>query len=198
MHFKQKRPKVFYGWWIVGACFFIKVCVTGTVPLGFTAVFEPLAKEFGWSYAQISLAASLRGLEEGILAPLAGFLVDRWGPRRLMFGGGILIFLGFLLFSRVSSLGMFYGTFVLIAIGTSACTDPVPVTAVAYWFRKKMNMAIGIASSGVGLGGFLVPIASMLIDTLGWRTAVFILGLGVLIIVLPLSLLLRHKPEQYG
>ncbi|MFC2025524.1 MFS transporter, partial [Chloroflexota bacterium] len=70
MHLKQKRPKVFYGWWIVGAGLFIALYVAGTIHLGFTAVFEPLAEEFGWSYAQISLAASLRGMEIGILVPL--------------------------------------------------------------------------------------------------------------------------------
>ncbi|MFC2024870.1 MFS transporter, partial [Chloroflexota bacterium] len=70
MHLKQKRPKVFYGWWIVGACSFIMLYVGGVARLGFTAVFEPIAEEFGWSYARISLAASLRGLEIGILVPL--------------------------------------------------------------------------------------------------------------------------------
>ncbi|MFC2048249.1 MFS transporter [Chloroflexota bacterium] len=198
MHLKQKRPKVFYGWWIVGAGLFIALYVAGTIHLGFTAVFEPLAEEFGWSYAQISLAASLRGMEIGILVPLAGFLADRWGPRRLVFGGGILIFLGFLLFSRVSSLGMFYMAAVLIAMGMSSCTNALLVIAVANWFRRKVGIAVGIVVSGVGLGGFLVPIITILVDTLGWRTAVFILGLGMLVIVLPLSLLLRHKPEQYG
>ncbi|MFC2047910.1 MFS transporter [Chloroflexota bacterium] len=198
MHLKQNRPKVFYGWWIVGACSFITLCISGTVHFGFTAVFEPIAKEFGWSYAQISLAPSLRGLEGGITAPLLGFLADRWGPRRLVFAGGILIFLGFLLFSRVSSLGMFYVASVLIAVGLSNCTNALLLTAVANWFRRKVGIAIGIVMSGVGLGGLLVPIITILIDTLGWRTAMFIIGLGVLVIILPLSLLLRHKPEQYG
>ena len=69
--------KVFYGWWIVGACFFIALYTGGVVFYGFTAVFEPLAHEFDWSYAQISLAASLRGLEMGLLAPFVGMLVDR-------------------------------------------------------------------------------------------------------------------------
>ncbi|MFC2025546.1 MFS transporter, partial [Chloroflexota bacterium] len=130
--------------------------------------------------------------------PLAGFLADRWGPRRLVFAGGILIFLGFLLFSRVSSLSMFYVASVLIAMGMSTCVGSVPVIAVANWFRRKVGIAIGIATSGVGVGGFLIPIITMLIDTLGWRTAVFILGLGIMAIVSPLSLLIRHKPEQYG
>ena len=134
----KKRSKLFYGWYIVGACLLIILYTSGVVHFGFTAVFEPIAEEFGWSYAQISLAASLRGFEMGLLAPIIGLFVDRWGPRRLIFGGSILICLGFLLLSRVSSLAMFYGTFALIAIGMSACTGTVLMTAVANWFQKKV------------------------------------------------------------
>jgi cyanate permease len=122
----------------------ITVYSAGVIYFGFTAVFEPIAEEFGWSYAQISLAASLRGLEVGLLAPLMGFLVDRWGPRRMVFGGSILTFVGFLILSRVSSLTMFYGAFVLIAIGMGTGTQTVLVPAVANWFRKKAGVAIGI------------------------------------------------------
>ena len=64
---------IYYGWWIVLASFVVAFYVAGTVFYGFTAFIEPLASEFGWSYTQISLAASLRGLEMGLLAPFAGF-----------------------------------------------------------------------------------------------------------------------------
>jgi len=198
MHLNQRPPKVFYGWWIVGASLFITLYTGGVIYFGFTAVVEPIAKEFGWSYAQISLAASLRGLEVGLLAPLIGFLADRWGPRRLVFGGSILVGLGLLVLSRVSSLGMFYLAFALIAIGTSTCMGTVLITAVANWFRKKAGIAISIVASGFGLGGLLIPVVTMLVDTLQWRAAMLSLGLGMIIIVMPLSLLLRHKPEQYG
>ncbi len=133
----QKHSKVFYGWYIVGACSIILLYTGGVVILGFTAVFEPIAEEFGWSYAQISLAASLRGLEAGLLAPLMGILVDRWGPRRMLFIGSIILCMGFLILSRVSSLHMFYGSFAVIAIGMSTFTQTVPMTSVANWFRRK-------------------------------------------------------------
>jgi len=198
MDSNQKRPRVFFGWYIVGACLTIILYTAGIVNFGFTAVFEPIAQEFGWSYAQISLAASLRGLEVGLLAPIMGILVDRWGPRRLVFGGSILVCMGFLLLSRTSSLAMFYGAFALLATGISTCTGTVLMTAVTNWFRRKAGLAIGLVASGFGLGGLVVPILTKMIDVLQWRTAMVVVGLSTLAIVLPLSLIIRHKPEQYG
>jgi len=194
----KKHPRVFYGWWIVSACFLIALYTGGVVFFGFTAIFEPLANEFGWSYAQISLATSLRGFEMGFLAPLVGLVVDRWRPRRLIFGGAIFIGIGLMLLSLINSLGMFYGAFILIAIGMSAVSSTVLLTVVVNWFREKVAIATGIVVSGYAVGGVLVPIVTVLIDKYEWRTAMIILGLCTLVIALPLSLLIRHKPEQYG
>lgn len=194
----KKHPRVFYGWWIVGASFLIAFYTGGVVFFGFTAIFEPLANEFGWSYAQISLATSLRGFEMGLLAPLVGLVVDRWRPRRLIFGGAIFIGIGLMLLSRINSLGMFYGAFILIAIGMSAVSSTVLLTVVVNWFREKVAIATGIVVSGYAVGGILVPIVTVLVDKYEWRTAMIILGLSTLVIALPLSLLIRHKPEQYG
>jgi OFA family oxalate/formate antiporter-like MFS transporter len=194
----EKRPRIFYGWWIVGACFLIAFYVSGIIFYGFTALFEPIANEFGWSYTQISIAASLRGLEMGLLAPLIGILVDRWGPRKLIFSGIIITGVGLVVLSRITSLGMFYGAFILVAIGISTCSGTVLMTAVANWFRRKVGMATGIMACGWGFSGLLVPVIVGLINIFDWRTAMLILGLGVWVIGLPLSLLVRHKPEQYG
>jgi sugar phosphate permease len=194
----RKTPRIFYGWWIVGACFVIALYTAGVVFYGFTTIFEPIANEFGWSYTQISIAASIRGLEAGLLAPLVGMLVDRWGPRRLIFSGVFLTSLGLILLSRVTSLGMFYVAFVLISVGISNYGISVTATAVAQWFRRKVGLATGIMVCGYGAAGFLVPVMVRLIDLYDWRTTVFILGLGMLVIGLPISLLVRQKPEQYG
>ena len=120
-----KSSRVFYGWWIVGACFLLSLYTGGTFILGFTAFFEPIANEFGWSYTQVSLAASLRGANMGLLAPLMGFLVDRWGPRRLILGGIVLLGIALILLSRVTSLSMFYGTFIIVAFGISGLSPTV-------------------------------------------------------------------------
>ena len=76
---------MFYGWYVVGACCFIMMYGSGAISLGFTAIFEPLVDEFGWSHTQIAFAASLRGLERGLLGPVAGVLSDRWGPNFVVF-----------------------------------------------------------------------------------------------------------------
>ena len=120
--------KIFYGWWIVIASFLVALYTGGVIYYGFTAFFEPIAKEMGWSYTQISLAASLRGLEVGLLAPLVGILADRWGPRKVLFGGILITAAGLFLLSSASSLFTFYVAFALLAIGLSACSVAVLLT----------------------------------------------------------------------
>jgi len=197
-YFNWKPPKVFYGWFVVGASFLIALYAGGVIFYGFTAFFEPIANDLGWSYTQISFAPSLLGVEMSFLAPLVGWLVDRWGPRRLIFSGATFTALGLMLLNRVTSLSMFYVAFVLIGTGMSTCSTTVIVTAVAHWFRRKIGIASGIAICGYGFGGLMVPVTVRLIDVYEWRMAVAILAVGMIAIVMPLSLLIRHKPEQYG
>jgi len=194
----MRFPAVFYGWWVVGASFLVALYVGGGVFYGFTAMFEPIAHEMGWSYTHISLAASLRGLEMGLLAPVVGVLTDRWGPRRLILGGAILGSLGLFLLGQSGSLGTFYAAFVLMAVGMSTCTMTVLMTAVANWFRRRIATASGIAVCGFGFGGLMVPVLVRLIEAYDWRVAVTMLSAGMLLVLVPLSAVFRHKPEQYG
>jgi len=168
------------------------------IGFGFTALIEPLRSEFQWSYAQIALASSLRGVEVGLLAPIVGLLVDRWGPRRLMLGGAILVGLGLAALSQATSLSMFYAIFAAVALGMTAVSPTVTMTTVANWFHRKVGTATGIMHSGVGFSGLMIPVVVLLIDDLGWRTAMVVLGFCLLGIILLLSLLVRHRPEQYG
>ncbi|MBI4330140.1 MAG: MFS transporter [Chloroflexi bacterium] len=191
-------PRVFYGWWVIAAGLFIALYTAGAIIFGFTAVFEPIVREFGWPYAQVSLAASLLGMETGLLAPLVGFLVDRWGARRWLFLGLTIVGLGLMLLSQITSLAGFYGASFLISLGMSVCSTSVFLTAAANWFRKRIALTSGIAASGFALGGTIVPAVAALIDRSGWRTAMVVLGVATWVICLPLSLVIRHRPEQHG
>ncbi len=190
--------RIFYGWWIVLACFLIGLYVAGITFYGFTAFFDPLIKEFGWSYTQISFAASLRGMEMGVFAPLIGFLVDRWGSRKIIFSGIITVGFGLFLLSFTRSLPMFYGAFLLLAFGAGGCTSVVTMSVVANWFDKNVGKALGVMASGFGASGLIVPIIVWLIEVFQWRSALIILGLGTLVLGIPLSFVIRNKPEQYG
>jgi sugar phosphate permease len=194
----MKKPEIFYGWWIVGAVFAIAAFSNGVVFYSFTAVLQPIVREFGWSYAQASLAASIRGFEGSFLGPLMGIMFDRFGPRRLIFGGGIFISAGLLLLSRTHSMVTFYIAFFLMSTGLGACAGFLLTTVLGNWFRRKMSIASGIALCGGSAGGLMIPLVTRLIDAAGWRTAMVVLSVGVGCIVLPLSLVVRHKPEQYG
>jgi len=198
MIFSRNQDRVFYGWWIVAASFVTALYTGGAIFYGFTAFFDPIIKNMGWSYTQVSLAASLRGMEMGIFAPFIGILVDRLGPRRLVFAGGIILATGLALLSITTCLPMFYGAFTLLAIGMSACTGTVILTAIANWFRRRIGLATGLAICGYGFSGLLVPVITRLIAVYEWRVAAIILSIGMIIIVLPLSLVFRHKPEHYG
>jgi sugar phosphate permease len=189
---------IYYGWWIVFVCMTIGFCVAGTIFYGFTAFFDPLVAEFGWSYTQISLAASLRGLEMGLFAPVVGWLVDRYGPRRLMLSGVAVTGAGFFLMASTRNLPMFYGAMILLSFGAGGCTSVVSMTAIANWFDHKIGRAIGIMASGFGLSGLIVPLLVWLISIYGWRGALFVIGFGMLGIGIPLSLVIRDRPEDYG
>ena len=190
--------RIFYGWWVVLACFLSGFLVGGGLSFGFTAFFEPIVQEFRWSYTQVSIAFSLRGLEMGILAPIMGFLVDRFGSRKLAFSGVVIVGFSLILLSQTNSLVMFYGSFILLTLGRSGCTSTVLMTAVAHWFRRNVGKAMGIVACGFGAGGILIPLIVWLIDAHGWRTALMILGLGAWMLGIPFSLIIRHRPEPYG
>ncbi len=193
-----KPSKIFYGWWIVGAASIIGCFMIGSMFMGFTAFFQPIANEFGWSYTEVSLGFSIRAIFLGLFAPFVGILVDRWGPKRLLFFGAIITASGLLLLSGTHTLVMFYVSFLLLAAGLGCCTMTVLMAAVSHWFHSKVGIASGIVTCGFGTGGLLIQVVIRLISNFGWRDSLTILALATLALCLPLSLLFRHKPEQYG
>ncbi|MFC1535411.1 MFS transporter, partial [Thermodesulfobacteriota bacterium] len=125
-------------------------------------------------------------------------LLDRLGSRKILFTGVFFIGLGLILLSRLSSLIMFFGIFMLLSAGMSTCHAVVPMAVVGNWFRRKVSLATGIVVSGPAFGALLVPVLTLVMDRFGWRIAMIAFGLGVWVIILPLTLFIRHKPEPYG
>lgn len=193
-----KKRRLFYGWWIVIAAAILNVFAGGTFFYGFTVFFNPIRDTFRWSAAVTSVAFVFQRLETGVMGPVAGFLVDRVGPRKLMLAGWAIVGLGFLLMSRINSLGAFYGTFVLIATGFSFGSFVVLNTVVALWFNQKRSRAMTFIYVGFGVSGTLVPLVALSINQYGWRETLTVLAVVLWIIGILLSLVMRHKPGQYG
>lgn len=192
------KKKIFYGWWIVLTGAILNFFIGGTFYYGFTVFFNPIRQAFGWSAAITSLAVSFRGLETGFLDPVVGLLVDRIGPGKLMLCGWGIVGLGFLLMSRINSLWAFYSSFLLVATGACFGSGVVIITAIAHWFIKKRSRAMALAYVGVGAGGILVPLLALSIGQFGWRDTLTFVGIASWVIGIPISLLMRNKPSQYG
>jgi MFS family permease len=193
----QKGNLIFYGWWVVIICFLIHFYTGGTYFYGFTAFFNPIASEFGWSYALISLAMSLRGVESGVLAPVVGILVDKLGPKKLLISGVIFFGIGFFLLSLINDLWNFYLVFVILSFGLSLVSPVVSMTAVTRWFKgKRTSLALGVLMSGYAAGGLITPAVIWVIDSFGWREASVIFGIGVVVIMLPLTIIIKNPPGE--
>ena len=195
---RARRQSIFYGWWIVGAGIGIQVLLTGLLMQAFGVYVSVLQSDFGWSKTALSGAFSLQRIESGILGPVQGWLLTRYGPRNIMRIGLIMFGVGFLLFSRIDSLVEFYLVFMLMAVGGSLGGFMAVITALVNWFDRKRSTAMGIAYTGLSLGGLVVPIVAWSLDSVGWRTTAAISGVLVLVVGLPLAQLVRTRPEDYG
>ncbi len=192
---------MFYGWVIVSAALIVNSLSSGPVWSGVGVWMKALELHFGWSRAQLSGAFSMAQLEGSIIGPLMGYLIDRLGSRRMVLIGMIITGLGFLLFSRTNSIVIFYVSYGLIMLGTAAGTWLPYMTVVNRWFVRKRGMAMAIAAEGSPLGGLaLVPILAWAITpgSHGWSVTAQWIGVVFLCLALPMSLLVRERPEDHG
>jgi len=187
---------LYYGWYIVIAAAVINVFFGSIMIYGVTAMVTPIYLGFGWSYAHISLAMTIRGFENGALNPAVGYFIDRVSARKLMFAGTFIGTLGLLLLSQVTSLLWFYISFFIITIGTSLTSHIVPSTVIVRWFRENVSKATSVFSIGMGIGALAVPVIAWALDSFGWQIVIKILAGIVLIVGLPLSAVFRDRPEN--
>ncbi len=192
--------RIYYGWWIVAATNIICMLGFGTWLYCFGVFFKPMMSEFGWTRAMTALAYSFRGIQGGFAAPIVGWAVDKYGPRNVVFVGGVISGLGFVLMCTIRSLWGFYLIYgILLSVGMSAMLYVPAMTAIANWFVRMRSRALSLLAVGAGIGGFVcAPIAAVLITRFGWRASFVIIGVTIWIVVLPLSLLLKRRPEDIG
>ena len=162
--------------------------VTFGLMFSFSVFLVPLLEEFRWSRGLAAGAFSLSAVVQGLLSPAIGALVDRFGPRRLILWGAVVLGVSSVLASRITAVWHLYlVTGVLTAAAISAVGWVPSAALVAQWFATRQATMMGLAFSGMGVGVLAIgPLAQWLISTGGWRDAYLVLGLGTLALLVPL------------
>lgn len=195
----EASSPLYYGWIIVAACFLI-IALVSPIISSFSIFYPAVLHEFHWSRGSTSIALSLHLVLNGMCSPVAGHLIDRYGPRRVMPIGAILTAGALIWLSRSTALWQFYVAFgVLAAIG-SVLLHIVPLTTiVSNWFVRNRGTAIGIVAAGSGIGQLSLPLLQYLIARIGWRNSYILLGAAILVIPTALILLFLYShPEDRG
>ena len=188
---------IFYGWWMVAAGGGVQVLGGALLQSATGAYVVLLGEEFGWSKALLSLAFSLARLESG-LGPLNGWMTDRFGPRTTMRIGIVVFGTGFMLFSQIHSLPMYYLTYFMMAAGQSLGGFLSVTVALVRWFSRHRSKALSISQIGFSLGGLMAPLVVFALERYGWRPTAFVSGLIIIAIGLPLTQAIRLRPDEIG
>ena len=162
-----------------------------------------LESQFGWSRTQLGLALSFTRIEGSLTGPVAGYLVDRMGTRFMVFTGLLILTAGFIVFSRVENLWLFYLAYFIMSVGQGQAGWLTVMTLVNHWFARHRGMAMGLAMVGMSIGTLLlVPVIAWMIDPdadrLGWRRTLEILAVVTLVSAIILPRMIRNKPEDIG
>src|SRR5438105_3756047 len=166
----------------------------------FSLFFPPILDEFGWDRGATAGAFSFGFLVSAVLSPALGRLMDRRGPRLVMEMGVLLVGSGLLLATLVRQPWQLYATLGVLVGGGSVCLSYTGQSLyLPNWFVRRRGLAISIAFSGVGIGSIiLLPWLQTMIGRGGWRTACWTLGIVVLVLLAPINLLVRQRPQDLG
>jgi sugar phosphate permease len=183
---------------MVGAGCGLQVLQAGLLHHAFGGYLAVLQDDRGWNKTQLSGAAALQQMESAIIGPALGWVMDRFGPQGLIRLGVLTFGLGFMGLSFIDTLPEFYAAFIVIALGSSMCGFfPINV-ALINWFERWRARALSALSLGLALGGISVPIVGWSLVHFGWRATAFGSGVFAIAVGLPLSMVMRRRPEDHG
>ncbi|HEV8426685.1 MAG TPA: MFS transporter [Pyrinomonadaceae bacterium] len=196
---EQESARLRYGQIQVAVTsFFALFAIVGLALYGLPFYYDFMVREFGWSRTQVTSGNALSKLVVGpLFGFLAGWFIDRFGPRRLMLAGILMGGVALIGLGSMSALWMFYLFYLFNALGY-VCAGPLPnQVLLTRWFDKARGRAMGFAYLGIGIGGALVPLLSVwLVQTFNWHNALRILGILIIVIALPLAYFVKEAPAS--
>ena len=178
--------------------FFALFAIVGLALYGLPFYYDFMVREFGWSRTQVTSGNALSKLVVGpLFGFLAGWFIDKFGPRRLMLAGILMGGVALIGLGSMTALWMFYLFYLFNALGY-VCAGPLPnQVLLTRWFDKARGRAMGFAYLGIGLGGALVPLLSVwLVQKFGWHSALRILGVLIIVLALPLAYFVKEAPND--
>jgi MFS family permease len=188
--------KLFYGWVIVGVGIVV-TCVGFGAMLTLSIFLQPMAEAMGWSRTGIATAALLNFLCMGLGAFMWGALSDRYGTRAVILCGGALLGLGMVLASQAATLLQFqllYGA--IVGVATGSFYAPL-ISTTTRWFTQNRSLAVALVSAGLSVGStVMAPLSRWLITSYDWRTAMWVIGDLVWLVILPAAFLVRNPPAS--
>jgi MFS family permease len=194
------KPKLFYGHYIVGACFVTLFFCWGMVLNTFPVFVEPLTKDMNWDRGALALAQLTGMIASIVLFPIAGKIIDRTGARTVMTVGALIMGLSLLAGSQITQLWHIYVMNAFMGAGLT-CATLVPCSfIISNWFVSRRGVAMAFAFVGTAAGGMVMsPVATWIIVNYSWRAAFALAGIEILILVVPITaLVVRTRPSDKG
>jgi MFS family permease len=200
-HRSESRQNHFSGWLVLAGAMLAYGSICGNITYAFGVFLPSMSETFGWSRSALSGPFTLFLVIGGLLGPLAGFTIARFGARKNIFAGNIVAALGLLGMSQVRELWQVYLFFGMMGGLGLAFSEFLPVTTIInHWFIRRRSLALGLLFASGGMGGFLMPtLISLMMTGLGWRwTWACLAGLHLLLGVLLAGFFIRDTPEAEG
>ncbi|MEC8856844.1 MAG: MFS transporter [Chloroflexota bacterium] len=194
------RTPFYYGWLVLAISFVATFAASGLTQVVLGGVQVYITEESGWDDGSLAFAATLGTWLSGMIAPVIGRLADRFGPRWLMPFGLIVAGIAFFVIAGSNSVVMFYGGYVVgRAVSNPVLVGLVPRTAAVNFFRQRRNIALALVSTFRPIAGAInIQIISLIAVHQGWRAAYRYLGVLSLVLILPVMLFVRRRPEDIG
>jgi len=188
--------KIYYGWCVVGGAFLLLFCSMGIHFYAFPVFFDVMVREMEWARTQAALALTVGTFVLGAMGLLVGGLIHKVGLRPVMVSGTLIAGLGFLLLTTATEPWQFYLYYGVILSAGIAGIEAIPaITAVEAWFDRGKSTALGIATTGMGVGGVVMaPLAGWLISRYDWQTAFAFMAGIVILVGIPISVIIMRTP----
>ena len=195
-----KRTPFFYGWIIVAGAFFGAFASGGIQGFTFSVFLKPMSDDLGWTRSALTAGIAINTLIASFIAPIFGFIVDKYGPRPIMAAAALVGGVAAGLLSNVTELWQFYVIFAVAGIfGGAALGEVVTQSTVVKWFIRLRGRAVAIGSmGGAASGAVLAPVITFMVATSGWRSGWVLMAVIFFVVLLPISLLMIRSPEDVG